>query len=254
MATPQFRDPWGALVAGVAAGSAWAVGLPVAAAIGVGGAVFAVKAVCELGLPGRDGKRGRLRPPPIRYGSPEQRWLERAAAAVRSFQALAGSARPGPLVDYATNVGQEAAATLDAVRRLGHQVSAVSIALEHINGAHLAAEERRLVTNLESAGQPEVREELSRSLQSVRDQVAVHHRLDQAQQSLLARMEAGALGLEGLVARLAEILTLRETALAPTDGTNQIDVLVEDLEGLRSGLAETEDFTRQALMAYRDAG
>jgi hypothetical protein len=252
MATPELRDPWGALVAGVAAGSAWAVGLPVAAAIAVGGAVFAVKAVCELGWPtvGR-----RRRPPPmrIRYGSPEQRWLERSAAAVRSFQALAGSARPGPLVDYATNVGSEAAATLEAVRRLGQQVSAVSVALDHVDGAQLAAEERRLVTQLVSAGQPEVREELGRSLQSVRDQIAVHQRLDQAHRSLLARMEAGALGLEGLVARLAEILALRETALSPAEGTNQIDVLVDDLESLRSGLAETEDLSRQALMAYRNA-
>ena len=253
MRSPDLRDPWGALVAGVAAGSAWAVGLPVAAAVGVGGAVFAVKALCELGLP-TSGKRRRPQLPPIRYGSPEQRWLERATAAVRSFQALAGSARPGPLVDYAANVGSEAAATLEAVRRLGHQVSAVSAALDHIDSARLAAEERRLVAELKSAGQPEIREELTRSLKSVRDQVAVHRRLDQAHRSLLARMEAGALGLEGLVARLAEVLALRETALSPRDGTDQIDVLVEDLESLRAGLAEEEDLTRQALMAYRDAG
>ena len=252
MASP-VRDPWGALVAGVAAGSAWAVGLPVAAAIGVGGAVFAVKAICELGLPARKRPRPR-RQPPLRHGSPEQRWMERAEAAVRSFKALTGSARPGPLVDYAANVGAEAAATLAAVRRLGHQVAAVSVALDHIDNARLATEEQRLVKQLEAADQPEIREDLSRALESVRDQVAVHRRLDQAHRSLLVRMEAGALGLEGLVARLAEILALRETTLSPTDGTNQIDILVEDLEGLRSGLAEEEDLTRQALMAYRETG
>jgi len=252
MAAPDFRDPWGALVAGVAAGSAWAVGLPVAAAVGVGGAVLGVKALCELGLPltGR-----RRRPHPIRHGSPELDWLKRAVRAARSFQALAGSARPGPLADYATGVGSEASATLEAVRRLAHQVSAVSVALDHVDGMRLAAEERRLVTQLESASasQPEVGEGLNRSLQSVRDQIAVHRRLDEARQSLLARMEAAALGLEGLVARLAEVLALRETALSPTEGISQIDVLVDDLESLRSGLAETEDFTRQALTAYRDA-
>jgi hypothetical protein len=245
----ELRDPWGALVAGVAAGSAWAVGLPAVAAVGVGAGVFAVKALCELGFPSA-GRRLRL--PRLRYGSPEQRWLDRAAAAVGSFRALAGSARPGPLADYAATVGSEAAATLEAVRRLGHQVSAVSGALDHVDAAQLVAEEHRLVTQLESTAAPEVREELTRSLQSVRDQLAVHLRLDQAHRSLLARMEAGALGLEGLVARLAEILALRETALSPGEGINQIDVLVDDLEGLRSGLAETEDLTRQALLAYRN--
>jgi hypothetical protein len=49
-----------------------------------------------------------------------------------------------------------------------------------------------------------------------------------------------------------------ECVVSSSSGTawrnNQIDVLVDDLESLRSGLAETEDLTRQALMAYRNPG
>ncbi|MDT7539741.1 MAG: hypothetical protein QOI82_3326, partial [Actinomycetota bacterium] len=41
----ELRDPWGLVVAGVAGGLVWALSAPIAAAVGVGAAVYGVKAV-----------------------------------------------------------------------------------------------------------------------------------------------------------------------------------------------------------------
>ena len=40
----ELRDPWGILVGGIAGGLGWAVGIPIAAAAGIGAAVWAVRA------------------------------------------------------------------------------------------------------------------------------------------------------------------------------------------------------------------
>lgn len=43
----ELRDPWGILAGGVAAGLGWAVGIPLAAAAGIGAAVWVVRATGE---------------------------------------------------------------------------------------------------------------------------------------------------------------------------------------------------------------
>jgi hypothetical protein len=77
----------------------------------------------------------------------------------------------------------------------------------------------------------------------------VHDRLAQAGRALLARLESGAIGVEALVARLAEVLALTETR--GEERLETIDELADQLEGLRTGLAETEEASRKALSAYR---
>jgi hypothetical protein len=149
-------------------------------------------------------------------------------------------------------VGEQARTTIETMERLAGQTSAVSLALRHLDGNRLTAEEERLRGEVSEAEEHEVREELERSLASVRSQLAVHERLEQAGRTLLARMESGAIGLEGLVARLAEVLALAETAAGPGREMEKIDELADELDGLRSGLAETEDLSRRALSAYQE--
>jgi hypothetical protein len=79
-------------------------------------------------------------------------------------------------------------------------------------------------------------------------------RLQQSLATLLARMESGTLGLERLVAQLAEILALSETATSPVEGAAQLEALADELEGLRAGLAETEQLSRRTLGAYAGDG
>ena len=59
----ELTEPWGLLLGATAAGTAWAVGLPVAAAGAVGAVVWATKAVTaalELRRPAQLGRQATL--------------------------------------------------------------------------------------------------------------------------------------------------------------------------------------------------
>lgn len=248
----ELRDPRGLLLAGITGGLAWAAGVPVAAALGVGAAVYGIKVVAGSVIGRGTYTRGgfstrRLR---IRSNSPEDRWLRRGSRALKKFDALRGSVRPGPVADKCEAIGRDAVNAIEAMRRLAGQVSAVGSALSNIDGHVLAGEERRLREQLRGQSSDEVRRELEKSVDSIREQLDVHNRLQGAGNALLARMESSTIGLEGLVARLAEILALTETTGGGPEGLREIDELSLELEGLRSGLVETEDLSRKALSAF----
>jgi hypothetical protein len=82
----------------------------------------------------------------------------------------------------------------------------------------------------------------------VADQLDVGQRLREAREMLLARMQSAVLGMEGLVARMAELVALHATTVggAPLTAA-RVAELTNDLEGLRDGLAEAERLSRSAL-------
>ncbi len=96
---------------------------------------------------------------------------------------------------------------------------------------------------------PGVHQEVARSAAALADRIAVRNRLRDARDTVLARMQAVALGLEGLVARLAEVLALAETTGGLEDTAGEVAGLAAELEGLRAGLTETEALSRGALAA-----
>ena len=244
----EVRDPWSLVLAGVAGGLGWAIGLPVAAAAGIGAAVYGVKVLA-----------GALvdRPPalpagelPVRSRSTEAWWLERAQRAAKTFRGLSQSAHPGPVSERLASMNEQVTGTLEGVRRLAGQASAVGDALGRIDAEQLVEEDRRLEAQAESATNDEVRTETARSRESVEEQLDVYGRLQEAGAKLQARMESAVLGLEGLVARLVEVLALVQTQ-SPVEGAQRIDALADELEGLRAGLAEAESLSRRVLSAYQ---
>ncbi len=247
----EARDPWGFLLGGLAAGLGWAVGLPAAAAAAIGAAVYGAKVVTGGLVNREDGGGGRVLR--VRSGSAEERWVRRAEQAVRSFRRLGDSVRSGPVAERSRAIGAQAEGMLDAVRRLAGQASAVREALRRIDLGRLIKEEDRLTYLRERAESEEVRNEIERSLDSVRAQHSVYARLDDAAMRLQARIESVVIGLEGLTARLVEILALVE-AQSPVEGAQQVDELSEELEGLRAGLVETENLSRRVLSAFEDRG
>ena len=247
----EARDPWTYLLGGLAAGVAWAVSVPIVAAIGVGAAVAGVKAV----VGGTLGRRASRRDPlPVTGKTEEEGWLKRGERAVASFDALASSVPEGMVSERSRTIGQQSKETLEGLRRLGGQASTTRDVAQHIDGTHLLHEELRLTQEVEREQDPDIREEEQKSLESVREQLAIIQRLDQSLSMLLARMESGTLGLERLVAQLAEILALSESATSPVEGAEQLEHLADELEGIRSGLAETERLSRRALGAYATDG
>ncbi|MEO6713623.1 MAG: hypothetical protein ABIM89_09370 [Mycobacteriales bacterium] len=247
----ELRDPWGLLTAAVSGGLGWAVLAPqindgAAAIIGAGIAVVALGIKVLTGAAINRDVLGEDELP-VTQGSPEAAWLRRAELAAGSLREVAGAARPGPVADRLAGVVTEAATTLGDMRRLAGQTSAVTSAMWRVDIKRLEREEQQLVHTRESAHAPDVRSEVDRSLVAVRGQLDVHRRLFDTAAAMLARMQSGALGLESLVARIAELVALADASPGGIDRVQQIDELAADLEGLRLGLAETAELSRRVL-------
>ena len=248
----EARDPWTYLLGGLAGGVAWAVGVPVAAAIGVGAVVLGIKAAAGAAIGGsREEGRSLL---PVTGKTPEDRWLKRGQRAVDSFAKLASSVPPGIVATKAKTIEEQARQTLDGLRRLAGQASTTRGVAQHLDPAALAQESARLQDQLASETNADIHAELQSSLDSVKEQIRIAERLSQSLAQLLARMESGALGLERLVAQLAELLALSESATSPVEGAKQLEALADDLEGIRAGLAETEQLSRRALAGFEGDG
>ena len=243
----ELRDPWGLVIAGVAGGLAWAVSAPVAAAVGVGAAVYGVKALTGV-LVNRTPKRpeqAELPRPP--RGSYQAQWLARAESAVQSLDELARTAAPGHTGEAVRTAAAEAGETIAELAQVAGQVTAVERALSRVDADGLDDEAHRLTEAARRAPTQEMRSEIERAAAAVRERADVRDRLLSVRDTLLARMQAAALGLEGLVARLAEVLALGQTAGDVDPSAAQIDELTLELEAMRVALAETEALSRRAL-------
>jgi len=235
----ELRDPWGLLVAGVSGGMAWAVlaasasavALPVG--VGIGAAVLGVKAVSGA-LLHREPERPAVAGP--RRGSAAEHWLTRAEDAVRVLDELT-----------VTGAASEAHDVLAAVERLGAQTVTVEKALARVDAAGLDVEAARLAAAAARPAPAGVRSEIERSAAAVRDRVAVRDRLRDTHDTVLARMQSAALGLEGVAARMAEVEALAGTTGASDGTASQVAALTAEVEGLRSGLAEAEALSRRVL-------
>ena len=243
----ELRDPWGLLIAGVAGGLAWAVSAPVAAAVGIGAAVYGVKAVTGMLVNRREPRRRELARPP--RDTAAAHFLERAEVAVQSLDEMAASTDAGPTGTAVRAAADDAGSTLTDLARVAAQVTAVEAALGRVAVRGLDEESARLAAAVHRARSPETRAQVERSAAAVRDRIEVRDRLLSARETLLARMEAVAHGLEGLGARLAEVLALSATAGGVDTSADQIADLALELDGLRAGLAETEALSRRALAA-----
>lgn len=197
-------------VAYILMGAAWPL------AIGVAVLVYVLKAT--LDLPWRP---YRKRVPAPDAGSPEALWLDRAIRALRSIKELRRSARSDSIAQRCASIAVQADASVETLRRLAYQASVVS-----------GLARSRVVTA-----------EQSLYSQTVRNDAA--GRLESTRRELHERIEGSVLGLEGLVARLAEIVALSE---AGADAAT-VDDLGFELDHLRTALIETEELGRSSIHA-----
>lgn len=240
----ELAEPWGLLLAAASAGMAWAVQLPVVAAVGVGVAVLAARAgVAVIGREEKKPEARQARVLDVTRGSVEESWLRRAESAADGFVSLGDSLDSGPLADRVADMEPVVRETLETLQRLAGRASATGKALSRVNPEAVAAERQRLERALTSAHE-DVRGDLEQALASVQAQSDVHTRLSGAQAKLLAQLQSGALGLDSLVARVAE-LTAATTGL--TVDTGAVRELSDELEGIRRGVVETEEATRRSL-------
>jgi hypothetical protein len=244
----ELTEPWGLLLGATAAGTAWAVGLPVVAAAAVGAAVWATKAATAALERRRPPRLTGQRMLPVDARAPEGRWLERSDRAATGFADLAGSMTTGPLAERVATMRPQVTDTARALHRLAGQATAAGRALARIDDRALAAETARLqAARAHASG--DIAVQLDRSLASIRAQQEIHQRLVAVRNGILARLESRTLGLESLVTRVIELSAM--TVSGPDDEVGAVDQLGDELEGIRQGLAETEEVSRQALNAYQ---
>ena len=239
-----LADPW-TVGAGVFIGALATVGtaLPVAIGVAAGVGAYAVGTAVKA-LTSRDGGDSRDEPsvelPPART---EARALyERARSAVGDLDDIAGSQRPGPVRDQAVDVARQAREALSDTARIAAQTVVLGRALARVD----VSQARRDLERLEqSAGGSASHES---SLAAVRSQLAVAGRLEAASHEAHSRLLATALGLESLVASLAEVVAMASGS-GDGDAGRRIHSLADAVTGLRLGLAEAEETSRQALSA-----
>jgi hypothetical protein len=243
----EIREPWGVLVSSILGGVAWASSGNVLAGVGVGAAVLAVKVGTALVSRGQSVRMESGRQLPVDFRSTEGQWLQRAEQAVDAFDEIARSIPAGPVAERLGPFAAETHASFGSLRRLAGQAGLVRSSTARVNRDALAREHSRLLEAVNSAEGGRLRVERTRSLTSVQSQLETYHRLEEAYESLLARLESGTIGLEGLVARLTEVVALTETASSTFDDASVVDALSAELEGLRAGLVEAEGISAEAL-------
>ncbi|ACZ84505.1 hypothetical protein [Streptosporangium roseum] len=237
----ELRDPWGLLLGATAGGAAWAVSVHPAAAGAVGVAVWLAKTAIAT-VQGRDG--GGRTAPDVTAGSREAHWLERAGSAARGFGELSASMGAGPLAERIALMRSQVDDSTATLERLAEQASLTGTALARFDLERLRNERTRLTRTRKNARE-ELVHDLDRALASLASQQAVVERLSQTYSQVLARMESSTISIEGLLARLVELSAM--AAPGALEPTRVLDELADNLEGVRQGLHETEQITRDAL-------
>jgi hypothetical protein len=253
----ELSDPWGWVTAGVVGGLGWAVlagsagAAAVAAPVGIaiGAAVLGTKVV----LGSRRGPRRAIEEPGSRPdalplpppGSPAASLIVRADAAVARISALAEAPGDPWLRSQVADVDDESAEAVASLREVAGRVTLVEQSMEGSDVRRLDAEAARLSAAAASAGDPRVKAETERALAAVAAQREVGVRLGTLRETLLARMETAVLGLEGLAARMGEVVALGATAIEHDKAAELVGTLTGELESMRAGLDEARDLAER---------
>lgn len=237
----ELRRPHGLFLALCTAIAALILAVPLPLAIAAAAATIALKLLVDITL------LPRRTYPAVPKNSGGGQWLARGTLAVRSLRDLASSAEPGPLADRCETIGDRALATLEDMQRLARQEWTVAALLQRVDRVGVADESNALQRELAAATTADLRTELTRSLASLQGQLQARDNLRLAREALTARMRTVVLGLEGLVARVAEVIALGQSGVGTAE--DRIEELETELEGLRGGLLETEAFSRRAMAA-----
>ncbi|MDP9846341.1 hypothetical protein [Streptosporangium lutulentum] len=236
----ELKDAWGLLLGATAAGSAWAVDVHPAAAGFVGVAVWLTKA----GIASFQSRGESRTAPAVTPRSQEAGWLERARSASHRLGELSSSMKPGPLADRVALMRPQVNDSMATLERLAEQASLTGTALAGFDLDKLKHEHAQL-TRARKKAKEELLQDLDRALASLSSQRAVADRLSGTRERVLARMESSTISIEELLARVVELSAMSATgALEPTGA---LDELADALEGVRQGLHETEQITRDAL-------
>jgi len=209
----------------------WGVGLALAAAVAGGYALW-------LGVRKLLARRSTA-PRPSSPAQPQGAGplLKRGEAAVARLRAECSSPTDPVLLDQVSDFDDQAAAILVDLQHSADQVVTIERSLREIPVDQLRQTLATTTAKLADATDPGLRSELEHVERSLTDQLAVAQRLDGARRTLLARIEAAVLDIEGLSARVAELVVMHDM-VGESQTADRLAELTDDVDGMRAGLAE----------------
>ena len=216
-ATRALRDPWSLVVAGIGAGSAWAIGLPVGAGALVGVGMLGVAAVVAGAVRGGGdgGESTEPAAPPLRPGTVQAN-LVATLQGYRSDLEHLQQAQLAPAVGVSAIQAVEAAHTAESV------ANRVARAVDAVDDAVVRAE--AVARQMPRSG--EVRASVQRMLQRRHD--------------LLAKLTDAVDEVGEVYAKLLELSTTAELAGVETDGVSEAAQVNASLDAIRGVFAELE--------------
>lgn len=248
----ELRDPWGWLVAAVTGGVGWAVlaaplgPLAIPVGIGIGAAVLGTKvALGSRGASSEPERKslGRLPKPPSH--SLQAALLSQAEAAQRRIRVLADSPADDWVQAKIGTVDDEVAVVRDRLAELAGRVTVADASLESARPDLLADQRGRLQAAIAAEADPALRAERQKTLAALDSQIQAVERIRKLRDLLLSRMHTAVLGLEGLAARMGELVALGDETVSHDRSAEVVAQLTGDLDTVRSGLAEAEELSRR---------
>ncbi|MGB8019980.1 MAG: hypothetical protein WCF04_02000 [Candidatus Nanopelagicales bacterium] len=252
----EIRDPWGWLVAALTGGLGWAVlgaTLPpvaaVAAGVGIGAAVLGTKVAVGAARSagedrGRSGQRPRDRLPEAPRGSVQATLLSRSRSAVTRLADLVERPSDPWIADEVGRVLAESGPVVDSVAEMSGRVTLLDSSVAAARPNDLAREIAVLQDELRRTTDSDVRREQERALAALDAQADSIDRLLRRRDSLLAQMQASAVGLEGLAARTGELVALGSAGHDTAEATRIVDDLTSSLDAVRAGIDEARNILR----------
>lgn len=214
-AARALRDPWSLVVAGIGAGSAWAIGLPVGAVGLVGAGMLGVAAVVGGAVKGDGGESAEPEVPPLRPGT-VQAQLVATLRGYRSDLEQLQSTQLAPAVGVSAHQAVEAARTADSVaNRVARAVDAVDEAVGRAEG---------VARQMPRSG--EVRASVQRMMERRHD--------------LLTKLTNAVDEVGEVYAKLLELSTTANLVGVDTDGVTEAAQVNDSLDAIRGVFAELE--------------
>jgi hypothetical protein len=225
--------------------SAGAVAVPVA--IGIGAAVLVTKVA--IGAVSNRAPRAAIeqahdRLPEAPRNSAQFALVARARRAVQRIADLSDRPSDTWLRDETAKVVIQSRTVLDSLVDLGGRVTVLDSSVEAANPQALAGEISRLQHSLAATTDPDVRADQNRALAALDSQSESIARLLRRRESLLAQMQAAAVGLEGLAARTGELVALGTTSYRNDEAVGIVTEMSSSLDTMREGMDEARRVLR----------
>ena len=205
------------------------VGLPIVAAVAIGVAAYAVKV--GLAIP-RNAKRGD-RIDPFVLNEPWRGYVQSAQSAKLRFDRTVAGTRSGPLRDHLEQLSARLEDGIEESWRIASRGNDIDGAISQLNTAEAEAE----LNQLRQQQQGGTSADIESTIQSLEAQISSGNRMQSVSKSTRDRLRLLDARFDELVARAVEV----SVGSADSDVLgNDVDDLVNELEGLRLAIDDTQ--------------